>query len=303
MLAVEVSKMKRLTVITVVAALLAAGVPVIAHTGSGGHEAGDGFDRHEVGEDRSPFFENLTVEEDAYVKAGWWDGFDPTGGDAELGGGRNLSDPTQPEKKEKITWLKLDTESDTDASEYTVEVEADAGAIARLDVFRIYQKNTASISPNCPQQPVTQLYPGQQGEDELGYALRLANQAQWHSAAVGGAGGVDRTSVELDTDHAQKGFVVAVYPAAGSSTASSDGPAKIQTKVSANDGNGVVTEGLESFGQPDQPVATPYVQDPFRLFNCDLPLPSVFADPVVPELPTSNDGAALARGLFGSALE
>lgn len=244
----------RLASLAVVATLLFAVGPTIAE-----HR---GEEKVTVDEDNS-FEDWIDVEDDAYVKAGWWDGAAPapSGQALESGadGGYAVPNVTalETEQKTEVHWLEIKRsgfDPGPASRPVQVHVETQGTVVAAMDVFKVRSGGT-SITPDCPQTFAEELYPG---EDRFAWAFQTAQQVtESHQRSAGVAGNM---TANLDMNEAPDGYLVAIYPQAGSgqdTVESVNGEANITYEVTYNedDDQATVRSGQE-YRAPDRPFHT-----------------------------------------------
>lgn len=198
--------------------------------------------------DKTPYSDTIPVQDDAYVKPGWWWSGDETGGVAV--------NNSSTENRQEIHWLWIKDSDDDADSPAVVNVDARGSVIAAMDVFKI--REPGSITPACPQYLVEDLY-REEGENVIFWADRLVREtAGYHQRSVGvaeGSGG--NMSVELHPEDSPNGWFVAIYPQAGSAhsevTAATGEPdPRIEYNISVANGD-MTVDATQTHEQPDAP--------------------------------------------------
>lgn len=190
------------------------------------------------------YTDSIQVEDDVYVKPGWWKGDDDgTGGVAAQADGSH-------ENKEELAWLWINDSSDADeTAPVTIEVEANQSVVAAMDVFQI--RETEGITPDCPQKLVEDIYP-EANENVIFWADRVSRQTtEHHQRGTGPA----TMSVELYPEEAPRGWFVAIYPQGGSGhdlVETATGTAEINFEVSIASDDMQVKPG-RTYTQPERP--------------------------------------------------
>lgn len=191
-----------------------------------------------------PYQDSIKVEDDVYVKPGWW-----KGDDDGTGGVAVQEDGTQ-QNKEELAWLWINDSSDDDeTAPVEIEVNANGGVVAAMDVFQV--RKAGGITPDCPQQLVEDLYP-EGHETVFFWADRISRQTVDHNQRGAGPASM---SVELYADEAPRGWLVAIYPQAGSGhdlAESATGEPRIDFEVSIGADDMEVKTG-RTYKQPERP--------------------------------------------------
>lgn len=272
----------RLASLVVVASLLLAVAPSIAE-----HKAAD---EYEVTHDNS-FEDFIDIDDDAYVKPGWWHGEEGVDGGFAV----NLSDQSAGEKQ-NMHWMWInDSRDGYETSPVKVEVEAQGPVVAAIDVFRVQQEGK-HITPDCPQHFVEELYPE---ADRASWLFRILHETtNFHQRTAS-----DSVEAELFPEDARDGYLVAIYPHAGSGNndvESAVGEANITYEVSFSDpGDDMLVTTGQEWKAPDRPFHTSeWIREPGvgPLVECvekGIALPDSLEEDQVSELP--GDGPAADR--------
>lgn len=271
----------RLASLTVVAALLLAVGPTIAeHTDQGWHtvEADD------------PFVDWMDIEEDAYVKPGWWSGESMVEGDG--GFAVNLS-AMEAQEEQKAHWLYVNDSFDpVETSPVYIDVESQGNVVAAVDVFKV-RPDGKYITPDCPQTFAEELYPD---ADRISWAIRVSHEAtNFHQRAAPD----DSTEVELFPQDATHGYLVAIYPQAASAAM---GDARIEYTVSFEDPeDDMRVKNGQAWKAPDQPfhmdqwIGEPGVGPLVECVDKGIALPDELTEDQIQELPgTGTAGEQIA---------
>ncbi len=257
-----------------------------------------------------PYKENLTVENDAYLKAGWWaDGSQADGLNLDLS---NSDDPAQEE--EKIMWVHIKPGRTMPSVPYEVTVETDGPVVAAMDVFRVYRgvdEGATWITPNCPQTLVEDLFPDE-GEG-AGFVFRVKHETtDYHqrSASVEGVQRLDgEMSVDLNPNRAPEGYIVAVYPqvaAANDNDEVHEGDTTIDLTVSISDGEFKLFDDRQDRQQPSEPYDTNNwvgVNDIDECKDPGIELPPPLSDSQAAEIPGQGGVEERVQALVGTSLE
>lgn len=283
----------RLATLAAVTMLLAAVGPTLAtHNG--------GTDDHRIPPTGEVAYEDsMTIEDDLYVKTGYWSGdveVEPFVDLYGVGGGRgvdNVDDPANASVREEqeIAWLWIHDDTDVDDDSIaTVEVETEGPVVAAMDVFKVFGRDDAEFTtPDCPQALVEDLYPDAE-EGPISWVVRLARQTNGYHQRGGALGSL---TVELDARNSPRGFLVAIYPQAASGhedvESAAGGAPQMTWTVSARQDDTFVTDNVLQSTQPDLPVhAEEWVGGPGPLLECageGVPLPEALQEESVEELP------------------
>jgi hypothetical protein len=304
----------RLATLVVVASMLLAVAPTLAeHQPEQTHKVAPG----------DPFEDSIVVEDDAYVKPGWWAGedplfYDPTDGMIPYGGGLGI-DATDCEGEDcettnydqEIEWMWIrDLQDFNQNVRYEVDVTAHGAVVAAMDVFKVVDRGTERryITHECPQFHAEDLFP-REDEEQASWAIRVLRQTtEYHQRTTAG----QTMSVDLFPGNADLGFMVAVYPQAGSGNAvadaaSSTGETEISYSVSIEQDDVNVRTDVDST-QPDRPYAAQdWVGSPSSATDCALEgvdRPDVIPeDGDMPELPGSDPLDRRLGSLLDASLE
>lgn len=257
-----------------------------------------------------PYKENLTVENDAYLKAGWW-----ADGSQADGLGLNLSVSDEPAEEEKIMWVHIKPGRTTPSVPYEVEVETEGPVVAAMDVFRVYRgvdEGATWITPDCPQTLVVDLFPDE-GEG-AGFVFRVHHETtNHHQRSVEGApmlGG--EMSADLNPNRAPEGYIVAVYPQVATANenvaevANGDEETRIDLTVSISEGEFKLFDDRQDRQQPSEPYDTNNWVGVNKIHECvneGLELPPPLSDSQAAEIPGQGGLEERMQALVGTSLE
>lgn len=300
----------RLATLAAVAMLLAAVGPTLAQDG-GAPEPGE----YEVTRE-DPYYHNLTVENDVYLKPGYWGSQEidlPTLEFIYAGEGRgvdvNETDPSQSsqERKQELAWLYLHDPRDAkESAAYEVTVETNGPVVAAMDVFKVWGGNQDRfITPNCPQKLVDDLYP-EEDENRVGYGFRILHQTvDYRQRTAAGAS----MSVDLFPRQSPQGFLVAVYPQVASGNdrvnQATGGSTDIDITVSIDQDDLLVDNRLND--QPPAPYHTSQwvgsVDAAEQCADSGVPLPDSLTSQPLHELPGEGPVEETLAQLFAQHIE
>lgn len=267
----------RLASLAVVASLLLAVAPSVAEYVAP--------DTYEVTHDDS-YEDHIEINDTAFAKAGWWQGEHGIDGGYAV----NLSDDgVSHGEKRTMHWMWInDSRDDYETSPVTVEVETQGAVVAAVDVFRVQQEGK-HITPDCPQHFAEELYPG---ADRTSWLFRVLHETtNFHQRT--GVG--ESMEVELFPEDSRDGYLVAIYPQAGSGSEQVEttaGDARIDYEVSFNDPNDdMIVTTDQGWKAPERPFHTgqwfrePGINPLVECVEKGIALPDELTQAQVSELP------------------